>query len=344
MKIWVDILTPKQLVFFEPLIQKLKKNHKVLCTTRDYDQVKNLAKIRKFDIKVVGKFGGQSKSGKLLANLNRMNKLFEIIKNFNPDLTISFCSPDVSRISFGLGIKHVAYCDSPHAEAVMRLSIPLIQKLLVPWVIPKTEFTKYGIDSKNIFHYKAIDAAITLKRKYPKQKLKFNKQSGKRILIRMDESQSAYQTKSEKIIPIIKKIIEKFSQENIVILSRYPGQKQEIKKLFGKNAQILDMSFDGKLLLENADIFIGSGGTMTAESALLGVPTISYGAVPNIVEEYLIKKTLIKRESNPEKITKIIQKFLVSPNLYKKKAKRLLDSMENPHSKLFEILKLWPNF
>ncbi len=50
------------------------------------------------------------------------------------------------------------------------------------------------------------------------------------------------------------------------------------------------MSFDGKHLLNNTDIFIGSGGTMTAESALMGIPTISYNAVPNIIENFLVKK------------------------------------------------------
>jgi Protein of unknown function (DUF354). len=56
------------------------------------------------------------------------------------------------------------------------------------------------------------------------------------------------------------------------------------------------MSFDGKYLLNNTDIFIGSGGTMTAESALMGVPTISYNAVPNIVENFLVKKHLSEKE------------------------------------------------
>ena len=52
------------------------------------------------------------------------------------------------------------------------------------------------------------------------------------------------------------------------------------------------MSFDGKHLLNNTDVFIGSGGTMTAESALMGIPTISYNAVPNIIEEFLSEKTI----------------------------------------------------
>ncbi len=100
------------------------------------------------------------------------------------------------------------------------------------------------------------------------------------------------------------------------------------------------MSLDGKLLLENTDVFIGSGGTMTAESALFGIPTISYGASPNLVESYLIKKTLIKRESNPEKIIKIVEKFLRSRTQTQNKAKNLLQTMEDPHTKLIKIEKL----
>jgi predicted glycosyltransferase len=341
LKIWIDILTPKQLVFFEPLITKLSKKHELLCTSRDYGEATNLAKVRKFDVKVVGKFGGSDKAGKLLANINRMNSLFNIIKKFKPDLTISFCSPDASRISFGLGIKHIAYCDSPHAEAVMKLTLPLIQKLLIPWVIPKKEFSKYGIESKNIIPYRAIDAAITIKRKSPKQKLNFKKPNKKRILIRMEEAQSAYVSKSSKIIPIIKKITDEFSEENIIILGRYSEQIKELKKLFGTKTQIFNMSYDGKLLLENVDVFIGSGGTMTAESALLGVPTISYNASPNLIQDYLVKKNLIKQELNPQKITKIIKKSISTSNEeIKKKAKKLVDSMEDPHSKLTKIVKL----
>jgi predicted glycosyltransferase len=328
-------------VFFEPLIKKLSKKHQILCTSRDYGEAINLANIREFDLKVVGKFGGADKAGKLSANINRMKSLFKLIIKFDPDLTISFCSPDASRISFGLGIKHIAYCDSPHAESVMRLTLPLIQKLLTPWVIPKTEFTKYGIHSKNIIHYRSIDAAVTIKRKSPKQNLKFKKPNKKRILIRVEEAQSAYVSKSNKTIPIIKKIIDNFSEENIIILARYSDQIKELKKLFGNKTQIFDMSYDGKLLLENIDIFVGSGGTMTAESAMLGIPTISYNASPNLIEKFLVKQGLVKRESNPQMIVKIINSFdRKSNSTTKMKAKKLSVAMEDPHSKLLKILKL----
>jgi predicted glycosyltransferase len=253
--------------------------------------------------------------------------------------------PEAARVSFGMGIKHIAFCDSPHASAVMKLTLPLIQKLLIPWIIPKKEFSKYGIDSKDIIPYKAIDASVTIKRnKSQKTLLPFKNNNKKNILIRVEEEQAAYTSKSRKIIPIINEIIKEFDGENIVILGRYSEQIENLKKLFGKKASIMKMSFDGKHLLDNTDIFLGSGGTMTAESALLGVPTISYNAVPNIVEKYLVKNNLVKRETNPKKIIKIIRKLLESSdNNSKKRARKISNGMEDPIQKLIQIIRVIMN-
>ena len=341
MKIWIDILTPKQLLFSESIIEKLGKKHNILCTSREYEEVRKLAKIRDFDLVFIGKHGGGDKTAKLQASIDRKKKLSRKIKTFSPDLTISFCSPEAARISFGLGIKHVAFCDSPHADAVMRLTLPLIQKLLIPNVIPKNEFSKFGIDKKNIVSYKAIDAAVTIKRKInQEEKLPFKDNKRKNILIRVEEEEASYTSKSSKIIPIIKQIVKEYSNENIVILCRYTKQIQNLQKRIGKKARIIKMSFDGKHLLDNTDIFIGSGGTMTAESALMGIPTISYNAVPNIIENFLVNKYLVKRETNPNKISDYIKKILKSTNkMNQKRAKIILKQMEDPIQKLIKVIK-----
>ncbi len=341
MKIWIDVLTPKQLLFSEPMIERLRKKHNVLCTSRSYDEVSKLAKIRKIDLIYVGKHGGGEKFDKLEASIDRIKKLTLLINKFSPELVISFCSPEAARVSFGIGIKHIAFCDSPHANAVMKLTLPLIQKLLIPWIIPKKEFSKYGIDSKDIVPYKASDASVTIKRNSRQKKyLPFKNNNKKNILIRVEEEQAAYTSKSRKIIPIINEIVKEFDGENIVILGRYSEQIKNLKKIFGKKTSIMKMSFDGKHLLEHTDIFLGSGGTMTAESALLGVPTISYNAVPNIVEKFLVKNNLVNRETDPKKITKIIRKFLeTSDNNSKKRARKVINSMEDPIQKLIQIIK-----
>jgi predicted glycosyltransferase len=278
---------------------------------------------------------------KLVASIERMEKLSRKIKVFSPDIVISFCSPEAARISFGLGIKHVAFCDSPHAEAVMKLTLPLIQKLLIPNVIQKNEFSKYGIDKENIIPYKAIDAAVTIKREINQEEtLPFKNNKRKNILIRVEEEEAAYTSKSSKIIPIIKQIINEYGKENIVILGRYTKQIQNIQKIIGKKAKIIKMTFDGKHLLNNTDIFIGSGGTMTAESALMGIPTISYNAVPNIIEKFLVREKLVKRETNPEKISRHIKKILESSNnVNQKRAQKIMSQMDNPIQKLIKVIK-----
>jgi len=341
LKIWIDILTPKQLLFSEPIVERLRKKHELLCTSREYDEVSKLSKIRHFDLIFVGKHGGSDKKSKLKASIERIEKLSKKIKGFEPDLVISYGSPEAARISFGLGIKHIMFCDSPHANAVMRLTLPLIQKLLIPHVIPKKEFSKYGINEKNIVQYKAIDAVVTMKREINENiDSPFKNNNKKNILVRVEEEEASYTSKSSKIIPIIQKIANDYKDENIIVLARYTKQIVNLQKVIGSKVKIVKMSFDGKYLLNNTDIFIGSGGTMTAESALMGVPTISYNAVPNIIEKFLVKKHLVKRETNPSKISNHIKKiFELKNNQNQKRAEKIVNQMENPIENLMKIIK-----
>ena len=341
MKIWIDILTPKQLLFSEPIIEKLGQKHDILCTSREYNEVTKLAKIRHFDLIFVGKHGGGDKKSKLKASIERIEKLSKKIKNFEPDVVISFGSPEAARISFGLGIKHIMFCDSPHANAVMKLTLPLIQKLLIPYVIPKKEFSKFGINEKDIVQYKAIDAVVTMQRKINQNIISpFKNNNKKNILIRVEEEEASYTSKSSKIIPIIKKIANAYKDENIIVLGRYTQQIINLQKIMGKKIKVIKMSFDGKYLLNDTDVFIGSGGTMTAESALMGIPTISYNAVPNIIENFLVKKSLVKRETNPKKVSNEIKRIFARKNdQNQKRAKKVVKQMEDPIEKLIKIIK-----
>ncbi|MDE1728695.1 MAG: DUF354 domain-containing protein [Thaumarchaeota archaeon] len=338
MKIWFDILTPKQLLFFAPMVSKLSKNHKILCTSRNYREVVELSKIKNVDLKLVGKHGGSTKKGKLYSSIQRMNHLLEEIIKFSPDLTVSFCSPEAARVSYGIGIKHVAFSDSPHAEAVMRLALPLVQKLLIPWVIPKNEFVRYGISKKDIIHYKAIDASVIVRERSRIRRVKVDK-TKKTIVIRPEESEAAYILGKTVSDNIIYETSKENNPYNIIVLARYVIQKKRLEEKFGKKVIIMDKVVDGKSLLSITDLFIGSGGTMTAEAALMGIPTISYDAVPNYIEKYLVRVGLVKRETNPKKISFLIKKMISGGKTNKQRAKTILDSMEDPYLKLVQTIK-----
>ena len=342
MKIWIDFLTPKQLLFFEPLIKKLEKKHKLLCTTRDYREAKELAKIRKLKVTIVGHHGGAEKADKLLANIDRMKELFSLLQKFKPDLTLSFCTPDAARMSFGLGIKHIAFSNSPHHEKVMKLTVPLVDKLLIPKHIPKKEFTKYGISAKDVIQYNCMDEYLIVKgKKFQNTVPKLDFEKKKTILFRTYEAQAAYPSRKVDTIGIVKTMAKEFPDFNIIVLGRYYDEIKSLKQNLGKRIIVLDQVVDSGEILSMCDVFVGSGGTMTTEAVLRGVPTLSYNGVPNLDEKYLVKLGLLPRAETLPKIIQLAHKLLNSDRKkLELKAKKFLDSMEDPHSKLFEIVKL----
>ena len=340
MKIWFDILTPKQYLFFGYFIQKLRKQHKIVSTSRKYQQVNGIRKFGSINPIIIGKHGGKNNVNKLLASLDRTKLLTNKIEKLNPDLLISFCSPEASRVAFGLGIPHIAFSDSPHAEAVMRLSLPYAAKLLTPWIIPKSDFEGFGINRKNIISYKAIDAGIIIKNYQKNKQKKINRK--KIIVIRPEESEAAYITKKSKTIKIIKKIVDKFPEEQKIVLSRYKEQTEKLRKIFGSDICLFSKPVNGKELLNSTDCFIGSGGTMTAEAGLLGIPTISLNTIPNRIEDFLVKKRIIVRSENPEKISKEVFQSLNNLQIIKKRkenARKIVTTFEDPYQVLLKTMR-----
>ncbi len=324
------------------MIKRLERKNKLLCTSRKYREANQLAKIRKLKLSIIGKHGGEENFVKLHSSADRIKKLSTIIKKFSPNLTISFCSPEAARVSHGLGIKHIAFCNAPHAEAVMKLSVPLVQKLLIPRHIPKEEFTKYGISKKNIIQYNAMDEYMIVKGDSHRSSAStLFLPKPKTILIRTHELKAAYFSSKVDIIKIIKKIAKEFSNCNIMILGRYSDEINFLKKQFSKKLIVIDKVVDSGEILVRCDVFIGSGGTMTSEAVLRGIPTISYNAVPNLDEKYLVRKGLVKRAKSSNQIIKLTTKLLNSDkDKFKKNTKKFLDSMEDPYLKLVETIRI----
>ena len=323
------------------MVKRLGKNHQVFCTTRNYREATHLAKIRNMKLTSIGKHGGIEKQNKLNESTNRISSLSKVIYKKSPDIAISFCSPEAARVSFGLGITHIAFCNAPHSEAVMRLSLPLIQKLLIPNHIPKKEFSKYGILKKNIISYKAMDEYLIIKNDKPLHSTISNFDKNKKIILfRTYETAASYLPKTQtKMFPIIRNLASHFPNCLILVLGRYTDQINQLKKEFGTKVKVIDKVVDSGEILSMVDLFIGSGGTMTSESALHGIPTISYDAVPNYDEKYLVKKGLVVRAKTPTTIIKTADKLLSSnKDKIQNRSKKLIASMEDPYNKLLDVI------
>jgi len=339
----MDILTPKQCMLFSKLSQKLEKEgHEILKTTREYREVVQLIRLKGIDAKIVGRHGGETVMGKLRASMERILQLASLIQEWKPDVTVSFSSPEAARVAFGLGIPHVCISDSPHAEAVMRLTVPFSERLLTPRMIPKRVWVKFGISTDRIIQYNALDAWAWLKDFKPDKKMlaQLGLDKSKPILtFRAEETFAAYllgkTSEKPSIAPIIEKLLETPQDFQIVVVPRYEKQVAMLQKILGEKATVCKSVIDGPSLLSFTSIFVGAGGTMTIESALLGVPTFScYPAEPYLIERYLINKELVVRETEPEKaaekILKVFGNVEIAKERQRKNAERLTRSFEDP--------------
>ena len=138
---------------------------------------------------------------------------------------------------------------------------------------------------------------------------------------------------------------------HITVLTRYEKQAGLLKKKFSKSAQskfqIVSKVVDGGKMLLDSDVFVGSGGTMTAESALFGVPTISYNAIPNRIEDYLVSKKIVTRCMTPnnvvERITHVFQLTSYRGGGYERtrrlQIKKFVNSLEDPYPILLKTIK-----
>jgi predicted glycosyltransferase len=333
-------------MFFRHAVTLLHNSgHEVLCTSRKYREAVELAKIKKLDLTFVGSHGGADRYDKLREGARRTYELAEVIKQFGPDVAVSFSSPEGTRVAFGLGIRHIGFNDSPHSESVAKLTVPLTSKLYCPWVIPYSAWSGYGIAKKNIVHYRALDPAAWLK--HHNDDMQEVKQDKKMmmILLRLEESKASY-IADKKVSTT--KMIDSFVNElwhsaNIVVLCRYEDQIAEIESRYGNKVQVLREVVDGITLINSTQLFVGAGGTMTAEAALLGKPTISIAPIQFYVDKYLVKSGLVKRANNSRSLVRLGMK-MISDERYiqtqKKRATRILGRMEDPTERMINALRL----
>lgn len=351
MRVWLDLLTPKQLLFFKPVAEELRNaGHEVLLTSRHYREVEQLGSLLGMDLVYFGARGGKDPYDQLRASLERMNALLPAIGKFQPNVSVSVASADCARISFGIRCNHVAVSDSPHSVIAGKLSIPFSHHLLTPWIIPYLAWYRFGLQRREITKYRALDPAAWLKRQPPKAPLEVKLDAGKRtILVRLEESYAPYMlgTDATWAERVLQKLAADFRNCNLVALCRYEDQLERVQKMFGDVFIVPDKVVDGAGLIRRSDVFIGMGGTMTTEAALIGVPTISaYQGHGLYTERYLRTTGLLLRTHNIDKLTPLVKKCL-TPNYSRhcaRKARKVLDSMEDPVEKIVGYLVKKENF
>ena len=339
MRAWFDILTPKQVLFFKPIIEGLRDSGaEVLATSRKYREVGPLAERAGLKLEYVGDRGNRGKEEQLLAATKRQEELIPLIKKFDPEVAVSVASAVCARIAFGFGIRHVAVNDSPHSEVAGRLSLPLSHRLLCPWVIPYTAWEPFGLRRSQVTTYHALDPAAWLKRDPVPGPVPDLDPGKKTITVRVQESDAPYLAgaKTTWIDAVLKSLGGAFPDANLVALCRYDFQVEEIRTNYGSKWIVPGEVVSGHDLLAETDLFIGMGGTMNAEAALMGVPTISAFQGSLYTDRYLQSVGLLGKALTAPALLSQAKRFLADSfrERYARKAGRTLRLMEDPVPKI----------
>jgi len=315
MKIWYDACTGKQIRYAVAIAKRLRAlGHEFILTTRSHPDTLPIAKLLKEEFITVGKYDPTSLLSRLRESSKRQLQFCKMFEENTPDVAISHRSVELCRVAFGLGIPSIATHDTAHADATNRLTMSLIDFLVVSKALPKRHVEGYGI--KKVLRFDGVDEVAWTKNFKPEIKYNYTRPL---IVVRELQTKASY---AEGKVDLTKALAKRLtSLGSVLFLSRY--RKRPEKGLIIPKEYIDTVS-----LVSQADLVITAGGTIAREAALQGTPSI---VVPLLtrrfhVIDYLSKKGFPVFTINSNRV------FSCSKELLGKKwnVKNLLEQLENP--------------
>lgn len=292
MKVWVEALTPKQILFFSYLQSELGPDN-VFLTTRDYDLNSGLATQLWRKQYVVGRYGGATLVSKFRESLRRQRALLSIVEREKPDVHVTFVSPDSARVAFAAGIPIISASDSPHSDAVSRLVIPLSRAFVTPSFL-EVFFDKYRGLTQIITFNGVFELAWVLREK-PDERVprELGLEPFNYVLIRPGEHKSYYYPDAERALttPLwIAKLALRKTSLTVLVYPRYPDQARFFTRTLSTwrdRVKVLDRPAHFVSLEFYARAVVTGGGTIATEASLLGTPAVSTYPGRLEVHEYL---------------------------------------------------------
>lgn len=280
---------------FYDLIRELEsEGHTITITSRPLANTVALLDQRGLKHTVIGEHYGKNFYKKLFGYPIRVMQLKNFLKNHKPDLAISqssFHSPLAARL---LGIPSIYMNDNEYAMGNIP-SFICATRVLIPEFLNIKKVRKQGAKSKKIIAYPGVKEGIYLWQSYLSNEPSFqtNDVSQKKVYIRPEPRTAQYYKGELNFLDdVIVGLKEKFK---IIILTRDEEQSTYYKTLRFAEVYVPEKPSLFDDIAKDCLLFIGAGGTMTREMAVIGIPTISvYQDELLDVDKYLIKLGLMQ--------------------------------------------------
>lgn len=310
MKIWIDISNSPHVNMFYDLIRELEsEGHTIIITSRPLANTIALLDQKGLNHTAIGEHYGKNILKKISGYPVRIFQLYNFLKKYKPDLAISqssFHSPIVAKL---LGIPSIYTNDNEHALGNIPAFI-FATKILIPENIPKNRIANNFVNIKKIIQYPGIKEGIYLWNKYLniRENRVLNKTKSIEIYFRPEPRTAQYYKGSFNFIDNIIIALQKKYIVNVLPRDQEQTNHYSNKNFGNTHVVIKPKSLEN--IAESCTLFIGAGGSMTRELAILGVPTISiYQDELLEVDRYLISKNIMTHDAEItlDKIESMIQ-------------------------------------
>ncbi len=336
MRVWFDIITPKQARLMTSIAKWL--GHEYLITSKRLNESTDLLKKLNVRFLGIGRYATEGLKDKLLAYSERVKLLLNIALDFKPDVLISFSSPEAVRVAFGLSIKALTMNDSPHSYHVGRLALPLSWRVVYPEAIPKLDMIRLGTSQSALVPYKGVDEVAWVK-DFLRNKNHYER--GYTVFIRLEENRASYLLGKESSISaaLIDEIIGMGAK--VLVKPRYPYQYQALRGRYKGKIVLIKDTVDTLQLFSKLSLVITGGGTMAREAALLGTPSISTFPL-NIklyVNDYLEERGFpIWRAHSLEEAKELVGRILRDPDAFFIDTSKKINELEDPRIVIGRVL------
>ncbi len=291
MRIWFDLSNSPHINFFKSLIFELQKEgHEVIITCRDLANTIDLLELHGLSYRAVGIHYGANKLKKAFGYPIRIIQLYKYLRKIKPDIAIShssFHSPIVARL---LGIPSIYLNDNEHALGNIP-SFICANIVMIPEFLDRKKVLKQGANERKLIQYPGVKEGVYLwnfNGSSLGNEKEDDNQRRKVVYIRPEPWAAQYYSGAVGFMDQL--LIDLKEKLDVILLPRGEVQAKYYRDPKFSGIEIADKALQLSDVAHDCDLFIGAGGTMTREMAVLGIPTISiYQSNLLDVDQYLIK-------------------------------------------------------
>ena len=287
------------------MISELQQDHEVIITCRSLANTIGMLNMLGLPYHEVGCHYGANRIKKGVGFLIRVSQLYGFLKKQKIDVAIShssFYSPVVARL---LRIRSIYLNDNEHA-AGNKISFMFATTILVPEFFMSDKCRRQSGYQNKIVQYPGVKEGIYLADF--KQNSHIVKPSKLEIFIRPEPWTAQYYRGSVNFLDNL--ILGLQDKYNIILMPRDDKQAEHYTRCcFHQGVTIPSEPLTLEAVAVRCSLFIGAGGTMTREAAVLGIPTISvYQSELLAVDRYLIDKGFMIHK--PSLTSEFVDSFL----------------------------------